>query len=138
MAREHLLAAGLIVTLGTGWAAAQEYDLSWYTFDGGGATFSTGGDFELGGTIGQPDAGVLSGGGFELVGGFWGGAGISFAQCQPCDTNCDGSINGQDIVGFVAALQGRANPCSSCVGDANLDGSVNGQDINAFVACLSP
>ena len=35
------------------------YDLSWSTIDGGGATFSTGGGYSLGGTVGQPDAGVL-------------------------------------------------------------------------------
>ncbi|MHC4698468.1 MAG: hypothetical protein ACYTFA_17180, partial [Planctomycetota bacterium] len=31
-----------------------DLDLSRYTNDGGGAIFSTGGDFELSGTIGQP------------------------------------------------------------------------------------
>ena len=39
--------------------------------DGGGATFSTGGGYSLGGTAGQPDAGELSGGGYTLGGGFW-------------------------------------------------------------------
>jgi hypothetical protein len=48
------------------------YDLDWHTVDGGGVMFSTGGDFELSGTIGQPDAGgPLTGGDFELTGGFW-------------------------------------------------------------------
>ena len=52
---------------------ADTYDLSWFTVDDGGATFSTGSGWELGGTIGQPDANVVSmtGGTFELVGGFW-------------------------------------------------------------------
>ena len=58
---------------------AQTYDLSWYTIDGGGATFSAGGTFQLGGTIGQPDASSfstpMSGGTFSLVGGFWPAAG---------------------------------------------------------------
>ena len=49
-------------------------DLSWNTIDGGGQTFSTGGAFGLGGTIGQPDAGAMSGGSFGLTGGFWGGS----------------------------------------------------------------
>ena len=53
------------------------YELSWYTIDGGGATFSTGGSYSLGGTIGQADAGVLSGGSYQLNGGFWGGAAIA-------------------------------------------------------------
>jgi hypothetical protein len=54
-------------------SALGEYDLSWWTVDGGGATFSSGGGYELGGTMGQPDAGRLSGGDFTLGGGFWGG-----------------------------------------------------------------
>ncbi len=51
------------------------YDLSWNTVDGGGATFSAGGGYTLGGTVGQPDAGLLQGGPFVLGGGFWGGGG---------------------------------------------------------------
>jgi hypothetical protein len=47
------------------------YDLSWWTVDGGGATFSTGDSYSLGGTVGQPDAGTSGGGTYNLVGGFW-------------------------------------------------------------------
>lgn len=39
------------------------YDLTWSTLDGGGAMFSTGGGYSLGGTLGQPDAGAASSGG---------------------------------------------------------------------------
>ncbi len=46
------------------------YSIDWYTIDGGGATFSTGGSYSLGATIGQPDAGLLSGGSYQLNGGF--------------------------------------------------------------------
>jgi len=51
------------------------YELSWWTVDGGGYTrlASSGGGYEMGGTIGQPDAGVLAGGGYTLGGGFWQG-----------------------------------------------------------------
>jgi hypothetical protein len=49
------------------------YDLSWWTVDGGGTTGSTGGGSTLSGTAGQPDAGVLAGGGYTLGGGFWRG-----------------------------------------------------------------
>jgi hypothetical protein len=49
------------------------FTLDWWTVDGGGATFSNGGSYSLGGTIGQPDAGTSSGGGtYTLDGGFWG------------------------------------------------------------------
>jgi len=50
------------------------YDLTWSTIDGGGITFATGGTYSLGGTSGQPDAGVLSRGSYTLRGGFWGAA----------------------------------------------------------------
>jgi len=49
----------------------QNYDLTWWTIDNGGGT-STGGNYMLSGTLGQPDAGVLSGGTYSLIGGFWG------------------------------------------------------------------
>jgi uncharacterized repeat protein (TIGR01451 family) len=56
-------------------ASAQTYDLSWYTVDGGGATFSAGGAYSLGATIGQADAsGALTGGSYSVVGGFWAGS----------------------------------------------------------------
>lgn len=51
--------------------AVAQYSLDWSTIDGGGGT-STGGVYSVSGTIGQPDAGLLSGGNFTLQGGFWG------------------------------------------------------------------
>ena len=66
-----------VVAIRYGLALAQTggpYDLSWSTIDGGGYTFSTGGDYTLGGTIGQPDAGLHTGGDYALGGGFWYGA----------------------------------------------------------------
>jgi hypothetical protein len=49
----------------------QTYSIDWFTIDGGGGT-SSGGAYSLSGTIGQPDAGRMSGGNFTLEGGFWG------------------------------------------------------------------
>lgn len=59
------------------------YDLAWSTVDGGGYTFSSGGDYSLGGTIGQPDAGVLSGGDYTLIGGFWGSGAVTHKLYLP-------------------------------------------------------
>ncbi len=59
------------------------YDLTWNTIDGGGYTWSEGGGYSLGGTIGQPEAGMLSGGGYTLTGGFWGGAAVSYRLYLP-------------------------------------------------------
>lgn len=50
---------------------AQSFSIDWFTIDGGGGT-STGGVYSLSGTIGQPDAGKMSGGTFSIDGGFWG------------------------------------------------------------------
>jgi hypothetical protein len=61
-----LLASGVLAQSGG------PYDLSWNTQDSGGYTFSVGGPYSLGGTIGQADAGLMLGGGYSLAGGFWG------------------------------------------------------------------
>src|SRR6266705_1270314 len=60
----------LLVMVGTT-VVAQSYSIDWFTIDGGGGT-STGGVYSVSGTIGQPDAGKMSGGNFTLDGGFWG------------------------------------------------------------------
>lgn len=52
-------------------AAAQDYSIDWFKVSGGGGT-STGGVYSVSGTIGQPEAGRLSGGNYTLQGGFWG------------------------------------------------------------------
>ena len=85
-------------------AIGQTYDLSWRTIDAGGDMWTTGGDFELSGTIGQPDASttVMAGGDFELIGGFWPGATVF----QLGDLNCDGAVNAFDIDPFVELLTG--------------------------------
>jgi hypothetical protein len=53
--------------------AQGQYELSWYTIDGGGGT-SSGGPYTLVGTIGQPDTGWSAGGEYEVLGGFWSSA----------------------------------------------------------------
>ncbi len=63
------LTALLATTVGS--LHAQPYSLDWFTLDGGGGT-TTGGVYSVSGTVGQPDAGELSGGPVTLVGGFWG------------------------------------------------------------------
>jgi hypothetical protein len=52
-------------------AQGQNYTIDWFTIDGGGGT-STGGVYLISGTVGQPDAGRLTGGSYVLDGGFWG------------------------------------------------------------------
>lgn len=51
-------------------ARAQSYSIDWYKIAGGGGT-SSNGSYVVSGTIGQPDAGQMSGGNYSLTGGFW-------------------------------------------------------------------
>ena len=64
-------------TLGTG------YDLMRYAISAGGGTSAANG-YTLVGTAGQVDAGVaMTGGGFTLVGGFWGGGASQYKVYLP-------------------------------------------------------
>ncbi len=50
---------------------AQSYSIDWFKVAGGGGT-STGGTYQISGTVGQPDAGPpMTGGHYSLTGGFW-------------------------------------------------------------------
>lgn len=101
-------------------ALGQEYTISRSTVDGGGVMRSTGGDLELSGTIGQADAGVLTGGAFELTGGFWFGI-------PPCDGNDDGLVTSLDYEALAGCLSGPGGnaPAGSCrVFDCNPNGTV--------------
>ena len=64
----------IILTLligATAVAVQAQYSIDWYKIAGGGGT-STGGTYQVTGTIGQPDArGAMSGGSYSLTGGFW-------------------------------------------------------------------
>ncbi|MDB6058687.1 MAG: hypothetical protein JWO95_2531 [Verrucomicrobiales bacterium] len=51
-------------------ARAQSYSIDWYKIAGGGGT-SSNGTYLVSGTIGQADAGSMSGGNYSLTGGFW-------------------------------------------------------------------
>jgi hypothetical protein len=50
---------------------AQTYSIDWHKISGGGGT-SSGGNYSVSGTIGQPDAsGTMTDGNYSLTGGFW-------------------------------------------------------------------
>ncbi|MHC5111611.1 MAG: hypothetical protein ACYTHJ_17230 [Planctomycetota bacterium] len=76
-----------------------QYEISRSTIDGGGAMASGGGGFELVGTIGQPDAGLHTGDGFALTGGFW-------FQLESGDCNQDGAVTHYDVAEFGGCLTG--------------------------------
>jgi len=73
--RRTRLVATLIALMagsGAGSGRTDPLALSHWTVDGGGMGLVQAGSFVLGGTIGQPDAGLLIQGAFALTGGFWG------------------------------------------------------------------
>ena len=81
---KHLV---MIITLGSALlllvsivSALGQYDISWWTVDGGGQIVSSGEGYTLGGTAGQPDAGLLRGGHYTLGGGFWGGGVVTISH----------------------------------------------------------
>jgi hypothetical protein len=61
--------------------AFADYDLTWNTIDGGGGT-SSGGQYSLIGTIGQPDAAYSSSDDYEILGGFWPGGPLCFVDFE--------------------------------------------------------
>ncbi len=119
----------LLLTL-IGVALAQDYVIDWHTVDGGGEMWSTGGSYDLGGTIGQPDAGVMTGGAYTLTGGFW--------AIPPCwclaDMNNDGQRNADDIQAFADCM--LANGVNCACADLQADGVLDMNDVDDFVADL--
>jgi hypothetical protein len=105
---------GLAAVAGAQGQTGGVYDLSWSTIDGGGVMFSAGGVYTLGGTIGQPDAGIEGAGAYVCDGGFW-------AEGQAdCYANCDGStaapiLNVNDFVCFQSRFA-AGDPWANCDG----------------------
>ncbi len=116
--------------------AGGDFDLSWYTIDGGGGT-STGDGFVLRGTIGQPDAGTLSGGDFELRGGFRQALGSDCGDC-PTDVDDSGDTGASDL----AVLLGSWGPCApgdacECL-DADGNGIIGAADLAVLLGAWGP
>lgn len=81
-------------------------EIDWFTIDCGGTSSSTGGAFELAGTIGQPDAGpVMTGGSFALSGGFWPGVLVA-GPAIPGDCDGDGDVDLDDLADLELCLLG--------------------------------
>ncbi len=89
-----------------------QWEVDWSSIDGGGGT-SSGGGFEVSGTIGQPDASAaeaLSGGDFTLTGGFWP---VTMPACTTFvapdfDQDCD--VDLADFDRFKACVSGPEVP----------------------------
>ena len=107
----RLLGTILVMVLVDAAAAARGTDdLSWFTIGGGGGTLSAGG-YVLSGTLGQPHAGALAAGPFQLEGGFWGG-GASGVLSTP-DVGADDPAGGDGAPDLPLVLRvhgARPNP----------------------------
>jgi hypothetical protein len=149
-----LTAVSVLILAVHSWAqSGGGYDLTWSTIDGGGQTFSMGGGYELGGTVGQADAGaplIDASSGYELFGGFWAGAATSCAcrlygdLVEPyCDFQPDVDDLVCAVVGF-ANVDGCPNadifPCAPdlCATDLDCQASVTGAAcINGGCRCTN-
>lgn len=89
----------LLLLTCSGLTLADAFEVTRATIDSGGVLHSTGGVFELSGTLGQPDAGSMTGGPFELNGGFW-------FPLVPTDCNEDGIVSLLDYGAFATCLIG--------------------------------
>ena len=129
--RQMKLTLGIVpALLATGGVLAGDYEMTRWTIDGGGVTRSIGGNFELSGTIGQPDAGALmTGPNLELTAGFW-------FRLVSDDCNSDGGVNLYDHADLVGAclsgpdLYPGDDDCL-CF-DQDGDGDVDLRDLAAF------
>ncbi len=110
---------------------ADDLEIDWHTIDGGGETGSVVGDFELSGSIGQPDADWMTGGGFELSGGFW--PGVAEPSCSG-DLLGDGDTDIDDYEVLADCLVGPGQAVASgCEPtDLDTDGDVDLVDFAAF------
>ncbi|HZW09469.1 MAG TPA: GC-type dockerin domain-anchored protein [Phycisphaerales bacterium] len=110
--------------------AHAQYAIDWHTIDGGGGV-SSGGSYELSGTIGQHDAGPLvQGGSFDLSGGFW-AAGASPGRC-PADFSGDGTLDSRDVIAFLNAWSAREDAA-----DCDASGVVDSRDVVCFLSAWS-
>lgn len=114
----------------SGSALADTYDMTWNTVDGGGAVNSAGGQYVVSGTIGQPDAGHMSGGVYSLTGGFW-----ATTQTTPdCygDLNNDQKVDLADLAILLSHYGQTGVPAD--FGDLNGDGNVDLSDLAAILS----
>jgi len=96
-------------------SAAPNYDLSWLSINGGGASYGTSASYRLGYSVGQSVAGEGNSASYNLGIGFWYGA-SPLCLAIPGDVNGAGGITLTDIIYLVNYYFDKDRPATSCVG----------------------
>lgn len=110
------LCAVLLLPASLSASAGGDYVL-WWSIDGGGGIGSSGGTYELSGTIGQCDAGVSAGGNYVIASGFWSGVASSV-------------VTSRQVLDYLLGA-GSLSPAQQTQADLDLTGAI---DIADFIA----
>jgi hypothetical protein len=121
---------GQRIPVGPGPTDGPGFDMTWNTIDNSGGPLQ-GGSYLLDGTVGQPDAGLMTGNGFELMGGYW-----ALTEAAPCYANCDSSsvapvLNANDFQCFLNAFAQNL-PYANC-DNSTVAPVLNANDFQCFM-----
>lgn len=112
--------------------AAAQYEIAWWTVDGGGVTGATGGTYTLSGTIGQPDAGgPYTGAPYTLHSGFWAliAGGSGGPQADLSISKNDGittAVPGQIVSYTIAAMNAGPTPVTAAAVSDTIPATLTG------------
>ncbi|OGC92092.1 MAG: hypothetical protein A2142_06025 [candidate division Zixibacteria bacterium RBG_16_48_11] len=122
-------------------SAAPNYDLSWFSINGGGDSYGSSTNYQLGYSVGQPVAGQGSSASYDLGIGFWYGA-YTLCTAIPGDVNGSSAITIGDIVHLVNYIFDKDRlpclgsdpgncwtPAPFCRGDVNQSATITIGDI---------
>lgn len=117
---------------------AQQYGVDWYKVAGGGGT-SSNGQYVVSGTVGQPDAGSMSGGNYSVTGGFWAVTAVQTPGAPVLTVRRTGS--GGVIISWPSGSTGfilQQNANTGTTNWSNFIGSTNDDGTNKSITIGSP
>jgi hypothetical protein len=126
-----VFAAVVVAIVPAGALTGGDYDLTRNTVDGGGSSLDTTGAYTFSGTVGQPDAGVMSSGAYVLRGGFWPEVGIPFGCIGDCTAG--DRVDTADLVDGVYIALGILDFNTCPAFDGNYDRRITVDELVAGV-----